>query len=76
MDHFNATAIARDLGTNWALKATNLKKLLRNLEEFYHEELQKDVDFESISSHINGIAREEDLDHLMEFVELILIAVT
>mmetsp|Transcript_18136 Transcript_18136/g.39201 ORF Transcript_18136/g.39201 Transcript_18136/m.39201 type:complete len:564 (+) Transcript_18136:337-2028(+) len=76
MDHFNATAIARDLGTNWALKATNLKKLLRNLEEFYHEELQKDADFESISTHINAIAREEDLDNLMAFVELIAVAVT
>jgi len=76
IDHFNATAIARDLGTNWALKATNLKKLLRNLEEYFHEELQKDADFESISSHINAIVREEDLDNLMAFVELIAVAVT
>ena len=76
MDHFNATSIARDLGTNWALKATNLKKLLRNLEEYFHEELQKDSDFESISAHINDIAKEEDPDNLMAFVELILVAVT
>ena len=48
MDHFNATAIARDVGNNWALRAANLKKLLRNLEEFYHEVLQKDSDFESL----------------------------
>lgn len=76
MDYFNATAIARDLGSHWALKATNLKKLLRNLEDFYHEELQKDADFESLSTHINDIAKEEDQDHLIEFVELILVAVT
>jgi protein HOOK3 len=76
MDHFNATAIARDLGTNWALKATNLKKLLRNLEDFYHEELRKDADFESLSTYINDIAKEEDQEHLLEFVELILVAVT
>jgi len=76
MDHFNATAIARDLGSNWALKATNLKKLLRNLEDYYHEELQKDADFETLSTHINDIAKEEDQNHLMEFVELILVAVT
>mmetsp|Transcript_22879 Transcript_22879/g.55154 ORF Transcript_22879/g.55154 Transcript_22879/m.55154 type:complete len:567 (-) Transcript_22879:1318-3018(-) len=76
MDHFNATSIARDLGTNWALKATNLKKLIRNLEEYYHEELQRDSDFESISTHINGIAKEEDPENLMAFVELILVAVT
>jgi protein HOOK3 len=76
MDHFNATAIARDVGNNWALRAANLKKLLRNLEEFYHEVLQKDSDFESLSTHINDIAKEEDLDHLMAFVELIALAVT
>jgi len=76
MDHFNATSIARDMGDNWALKAANLKKLLRNLEEFYHDELQKDSDFESISSHINDIAQGEDVDNLMAFVELIAVAVT
>ncbi|KAL3792372.1 hypothetical protein ACHAW5_010773 [Stephanodiscus triporus] len=76
MDHFNATAIARDMGNNWALRAANLKKLLRNLEEFYHEVLRKDSDFESLSAHINDIAKEEDLDHLMAFVELIALAVT
>ncbi len=76
IDHFNATAIARDVGNNWALRAANLKKLLRNLEEFYHEVLQKDSDFESLSTHINDIAKEEDLDHLMAFVELIAVAVT
>ncbi|KAL3822355.1 hypothetical protein ACHAXA_001732 [Cyclostephanos tholiformis] len=76
MDHFNPTAIARDMGNNWALRAANLKKLLRNLEEFYREVLQKDSDFESLSTHINDIAKEEDLDHLMAFVELIAVAVT
>lgn len=76
MDHFDPTTIARDLGDNWALKASNLKKLLRNLEEFYHEELQKDSDFESISTHINAIARGEDLENIVAFVELIAVAVT
>jgi hypothetical protein len=64
------------MGNNWALRAANLKKLLRNLEEFYHEVLRKDSDFESLSTHINDIAKEEDLDHLMAFVELIALAVT
>jgi len=76
MDHFDPTTVARDLGDNWALKATNLKKLLRNLEEFYHEELQKDSDFESVSTHINAIAKGEDLDNIVTFVELIAVAVT
>jgi protein HOOK3 len=76
MDHFDPTTIARDLGSNWALKATNLKKLLRNLEEFYHEELQKDSDFESISTHINDIAKGDDVEHIVAFVELIAVAAT
>lgn len=76
MDHFNATAIARDLGDNWALKTSNLKKLLRNLQDYYHEELQKDTDWESISTHINDIAQGKDVDNLMAFVELIAVAVT
>lgn len=76
MDHFDPTTIARDLGSNWALKATNLKKLLRNLEEFFHEELQKDSDFESISTHINDIARGEDPDNILAFVELVAVAAT
>mmetsp|Transcript_56542 Transcript_56542/g.120087 ORF Transcript_56542/g.120087 Transcript_56542/m.120087 type:complete len:557 (+) Transcript_56542:356-2026(+) len=75
-DHFDPTTIARDLGDNWALKATNLKKLLRNLEEFFHDELQKDADFESISSHINAIAKGEDLENILAFFELIAYAVT
>lgn len=76
MDHFDPTTIARDLGDNWALKATNLKKLLRNLEEYYHEELQKDTDFESIASNINALAKGEDLENILAFVELIALAVT
>jgi len=76
MDHFDPTTIARDLGDNWALKATNLKKLLRNLEEYYHEELQKDADFESIASNINALAKGEDLENILAFVELIALAVT
>jgi len=76
MDHFDPTSIGRDLGDNWALKASNLKKLLRNLEDYYHEVLNKDADFESLSSQSNDIAKGEDLNGLMEFVELIAVAAT
>ncbi|KAL7544613.1 hypothetical protein ACHAWF_007990, partial [Thalassiosira exigua] len=75
-DHFDPTTIARDLGSNWALKATNLKKLLRNLEEYYHEVLLKDSDFESISSHINDISKENDPENILAFVELVAVAAT
>jgi protein HOOK3 len=36
------------LGDNWALKSSNLRKLIRNLEEFYHDALEKDADFAAI----------------------------
>eukprot|EP00567_Pseudictyota_dubia_P013791 CAMPEP_0197457288 /NCGR_PEP_ID=MMETSP1175-20131217/45637_1 /TAXON_ID=1003142 /ORGANISM="Triceratium dubium, Strain CCMP147" /LENGTH=102 /DNA_ID=CAMNT_0042991615 /DNA_START=40 /DNA_END=344 /DNA_ORIENTATION=- len=47
-DHFDPSTVARDLGDNWALKASNLRKLLRNLETYYKDGLGKSADFESV----------------------------
>jgi len=58
LDHFDPTTIARDLGENWALKLTNLRKLIKNLEVYYNEDLAKSFDFGSID--IAGIARSAD----------------
>ena len=71
MDHFDPTTIGRDLGTNWALKQSNLRKLLRNLEEFYHDALQKDADFEAIAEKIPAVAKEADPDGILALVELV-----
>ena len=76
MDHFDPSSIGRDFGENWALKASNLKKLVRNLEDFYHDELGKDAEFASLSSRTNEIAKGEDMDGLMEIVELVMVAAT
>ena len=76
MDHFDPSSFGRDFGPNWALKASNLKKLVRNLEDFYHDELNKDADFDSLSSRANEIAKGEDMDGLMEIVELVMVAAT
>ncbi|KAL3792752.1 hypothetical protein ACHAWO_002357 [Cyclotella atomus] len=70
-DHFDPTTIARDFGSNWRLKATNLRKLRRNLEDFYHEVLQKDDDFESIGEHIESVARDANHEGILAFVELV-----
>ncbi len=67
------------MGTNWALKANNLRKLLRNLETYYHEILNKTTDFELMSSTISSIARSssddkdnsENNEAIASFVELI-----
>lgn len=55
LDHFDPTTIARDIDENWALKLTNLRKLIKNLEVYYNEDLAKSYDFDSID--ISGIAR-------------------
>ncbi|KAL7574836.1 hypothetical protein ACA910_010674 [Epithemia clementina (nom. ined.)] len=67
--YFDPTTIARHLGDNWALKSSNLRKLVRNLEDFYHEGLFKDADFESIP--LTAIAKEGDADGVASLVELV-----
>lgn len=68
-DYFDPTTIARHLGDNWALKASNLRKLLRNLESYYHEELEKDAEFSEIN--VNTIARSAHPEHISDLVELV-----
>jgi protein HOOK3 len=61
------------LGDNWALKSSNLRKLVRNLEYYYHEDLQKDApdSFQALSSNLGKIARSGDGDALEPLVELV-----
>lgn len=70
-DHFDPTTIARDLGDNWALKSSNLRKLCRNLETYFHEVLGKDADFEAVGSSISSISRHSDRDGIIVLVELV-----
>ena len=70
-DYFEPATIARHLGDNWALKASNLRKLLRNLETYFHEGLKKDADFASYSSQLNSIARSGDPAAIADLVELV-----
>ncbi|KAL3921716.1 MAG: hypothetical protein SGILL_002601 [Bacillariaceae sp.] len=72
-DHFDPTTIARHLGDNWALKSSNLRKLVRNLEYYYHEDLQKDApeSFQEVSSNLGKIARTGDANALEPLVELV-----
>jgi len=74
MDHFDPTSITHEAGNNWALKATNLRKLVRNLQDYYHEVLNKDADFESILSNINDTAKDSDPEGLLAIVELVAVA--
>ena len=69
-EYFDATTVARDLGDNWALKSSNLRKLLRNLETYYHNDLNKTTDlFATID--VSAIAKESDADGIANLVELV-----
>jgi protein HOOK3 len=68
--HFDATTISRG-NTNWALKANNLRKLLRNLESYFQSNLYKTTNFALFSEVITDIAKQEDVQAIALFVELI-----
>lgn len=68
-DYFDPTTIARHLGDNWALKSSNLRKLLRNLQHFYHEVLAKDADFDA--HNVSIMARSSDRAALADLFELV-----
>ena len=59
--------------TNWALKGNNLRKLLRNLESYFHTTLHKTTNFQSLSDSISSIAREQGgfKENIAEFIEVI-----
>jgi len=72
-NHFDPTTIARHLGDNWALKSSNLRKLVRNLEYYCHEDLSKDApeSFREISSNVGKISRTGDASSIEALVELV-----
>jgi len=72
-NHFDPTTIARHLGDNWALKSSNLRKLVRNLEYYCHEDLLKDApeSFREISSNVGKISRTGDANAIEPLVELV-----
>lgn len=53
------------------MKSSNLRKLLRNLEQFYHESLGKDADFDAQTSKVGAIARSSDRASIAELFELV-----
>ncbi|GLD98096.1 hypothetical protein PINS_up006793 [Pythium insidiosum] len=56
---------------NWALKANNLKTLLRAIELYYHDELGQVCDAEELIDS-NRIAKGDDVKEICRLVELLL----
>lgn len=59
------------MGENWALKSSNLRKLVRNLEWYYHDDLKKDANFADITADLSSIARVGDPAAIAGLVELV-----
>ena len=61
------------MGDNWALKSSNLRKLVRNLEYYCHEDLSKDApeSFREISSNVGKISRTGEASDIEPLVELV-----
>lgn len=63
--------IHTDAATSWALRASNLKLLLRSIELFYHEELGQVCDTSELVD-ATRIAKENDPQETAKLAELIL----
>lgn len=64
-----ANNLPGDQGSNWALCSSNLKKLLRMLEDYYKNVLRKDIDMTNID--VTAIARDHNPDSLFNLLELV-----
>ena len=58
-----------DSGDNWALGATNIKKLLRSLAAYYKSVLKKGIDLDEVDA--NDISKEHDQTALLDLLEVI-----
>jgi len=70
-DYFDPTTIARHLGDNWALKSSNLRKLLRNLENYFRDDLKKEAPDSFSSLNVSDIARQANPESIATVVELV-----
>jgi len=69
-DYFDIKTIT-NVGDNWVLKTSNLRKLLRSLESYFHKELGKDADFSTCSSFVPEIAKSSSIDGIISIFELV-----
>jgi len=72
--HFDPHPVAVNLGDNWALKGSNLRKLVRNLEDYLHSPLNQSCP--SLPSiDLSKISRNADAPNIISLFEIILAAV-
>uniref|UniRef100_A0A7S2PHT1 HOOK N-terminal domain-containing protein n=1 Tax=Leptocylindrus danicus TaxID=163516 RepID=A0A7S2PHT1_9STRA len=69
--HFVKNTITRKLGENWALKITNLHKIVNNLDIFFREELHKTAHDILQTIDITAIARHSDMAHILKLFSIV-----
>jgi len=69
-DYFEVNSIMPVENDNWALRASNIRSLLRMIEGFYNEVLQLNVDVTGVNT--NALAKDCDADEMVNVLELIL----
>lgn len=73
-DYFDSSTLSHENTSHWAVKSANLRKLLRNLESYFHTVHSKTTNFDHLSNLISDITRNNDIDAISSFVELVIAA--
>lgn len=68
-DFFEADALNRQTGTNWALAVSNIRGLLRSLDDYFKTVLGKRIDNSELD--VNEIAKNRNVDEIINLVEIV-----
>ena len=68
-------AISTNTNKNWLIKLANLKLLLKNLEIFFEDYLNRTVDIESSYNMLEDIAKTSCTEGIISILELFIIAI-
>lgn len=68
-DHFDRKALSVEANGNWVLCTSNLKNLLRLIDQYYKTVLKKKVDIKNVD--VQAIAQGIDTDALLDLFELV-----
>lgn len=69
-DFFELDSLSRDTGGNWALEVSNLRTLLRLLDDYFRTVLGKKIDNSEID--LNELARSKNVEEIINLVELVI----
>lgn len=53
-EHFGTLHVSAEAGNNWALISSDIKKILRALNDYYANVLHKSIDISSVDANLIG----------------------